>query len=527
MLDLSRLSAEQRRAVTAGDGPLLVVAGPGSGKTTVLAARIAYLVALRGVSPTTVLALTFATKAARELRERLGGVLGAEGRRVDVATFHAFGLRIVHQWAEALGYHRGRLTVLSAGEAAALLREAAVVAGWDLDHAPLADLARDCHRYRLGHVLPEPGERTDGLERVLKAYEALMGQRGVVDYAAMLSLPLALFARRPEALHLYQNSYRYVLADEFHDTCAAQYALLYRLAQGHRNLAVVADPCQAIYGWRGADVGLLARLRDDFPEVRAVGLSQNFRSTGRIVALANAMGAPLPYHRPLWTDNPPGGPALLHVAVDGEAEARFVAGQVVRLLEGGGISHPGEVAVLYRANWQAEALVAALTEHHLPYRLHDARRNNDSQPPDALEQAVEGLQTGQVAEEGDSRAVCRSASGDEHAVTLATIHAAKGGEWRVVFLVGAEEGLMPHARAVADPPAADGGLEEERRVAYVGVTRPRERLFLSCCRGRRRGGRVVPSSPSRFLRGLPVQPWRPVSGAPAGAVPGETGQRAA
>lgn len=488
----------------------MVVAGPGSGKTTVLAARIAYLVALHGVSPTSILALTFATKAARELRERLAGVLGEAGRWVEVATFHAFGLRVVRHWAEELGFRSGPLAVPSPGEATALLREAAQVAGWDLQRISLADLAALFRRHRLGKGTGRPPRVAQRLSQTLAAYEALLRRRGAVDYPAMLSLPLALFAGRPDALRLYQDAYRHVIADEFHDVCPAQYVLLRHLAARHRNLAVVADPCQAIYGWRGADVGLLARFQVDFPEARALGLSQNFRSSGRIVALANALGAGLPYHRPLWTDNPPGGPALLHVALDAGAEAAFVAGEVARLLADGGISHPGEAAVLYRANWQAEALAVALGERHIPYR----RQGTAPRAPRPRPHRTQSLEIGgEDAEQEEWPGDPGEASGLDgaaanRAVTLSTVHAAKGGEWRVVFLVGAEEGILPDARAGDDASPEGDGLEEERRVAYVAVTRPRERLYLSRCRGRRHGGSAEPRLPSRFLRGLPVEPWQ-------------------
>src|SRR5919199_280935 len=223
MLDLSRLSPAQRQAVLAGDGPLLIVAGPGSGKTTVLAARIAYLVTSRGVPPTSVLAITFATKATRELRTRLGGLLGAVARGVDVTTFHAFGLRVVRQWSEALGWGPGPLAV------------------W---------------------------------------YEAVRRRRGAVDYPAMRAQPLRLFAERPAALRVLQDSYRHVLCDEFQDVCAAQYRLLQLLAARHRNLVVVGDPLQTLYGWRGADVRFLRQFERDFPETQVVSLDQNFRTTG-------------------------------------------------------------------------------------------------------------------------------------------------------------------------------------------------------------------------------------------------------
>ena len=222
MLDLSRLSPAQRRAVLAPDGPLLVVAGPGSGKTTVLAARVAYLVAARGVPPTSVLALTFASKAARELRLRLANILGAGGRSVDCATFHAFGLRVVRGWSEALGWGAGPPVVYGDRETRAALLEVATGLGVDLDRWPLPELSARLERHRLAVGLPAP----DLLVALADAYEALLRRRGAVDYPAMLALPLRLFEARPEALRLLQAAYRHVLVDEYQDVCAAQYLSL-------------------------------------------------------------------------------------------------------------------------------------------------------------------------------------------------------------------------------------------------------------------------------------------------------------
>ncbi len=510
MLDLSRLSPEQRQVVTAPDGPLVVIAGPGSGKTTVLAARIAYLVAVRGVSPPGILALTFATKAARELRERLTRVLGAEGRQVVVSTFHALGLSIVRGWAAELGFGPGPPAVLGPGEASLLLREAALRSGWEEGRLSFADVAPRLRAYRLRGGSTSGTVEDVRLRSLSLAYETLLRERGAIDFPAMLSLPLALFTRRPDILGVYQATYRFVLCDEFHDVCPAQYAFLQFLSAAHRNLIVVADPCQAIYGWRGADAGLLGQVGRDFPETRTLHLRQNFRSSGRIVALANALGAGLADHRPLWTRNWPGQPVLVHAAADGEAEAAFVAREAVRLLEAGAIAHPGEAAVLYRANWQSEALVAALRERGLPYRLHGrthpGQASGESRPPDPATEP-----SGETAD-GRSRVDGEDANGSatgRRAVFLSTVHAAKGGEWPVVFLVGLEEGLLPHALVERSP--SEEGLAEERRVAYVGMTRPRERLYLSRALSRRHAGRAQPRLPSRFLRGLPFEPYRPAA----------------
>ncbi|MGE3795878.1 MAG: ATP-dependent helicase [Dehalococcoidia bacterium] len=613
MLDLSRLSPAQRDAVLVADRPLLILAGPGSGKTTVLAARIAYLVTARGIPPTSVLALTFSTKATRELRARLGGLLGAAARSVDVTTFHALGLRIVRQWSEAIGWGTGPLAVYGDGEARRVLREVTGELGFDPKRLPLRHLAARLERYRLEGE-PAVGH-TAQLAAFAERYEALLRRRGAVDYPAMLSLPLRLFAARHEALRLLQDSYRHVLCDEFQDVCAAQYRLLKLLAERHRNLVVVGDPLQTLYGWRGADSRFLLEFERDFPEARVIGLDQNFRATGRLVDLANTLGAPLPYGRRLWTDNPPGELARLHAADDDGAEAAFVAAEIARLCADGRVAHPGEVGVLYRTNQQVHRLALALREHRLPYRVRGAgdlfarREVRDAvaylrlahsaddgaalarivnTPPRRLGRLAAALRTSS-ARAGELPSLARPhgpaaiagaealltlvdelhargrelppaplldlildrsgyrvwleglpdgaarlrhlaalrdlaehaegdlgtwladlqlgedvAAGPDEAerVVLTTIHGAKGGEWRVVFVVGLEEGLLPHAHALLADPAARDGVEAERRVAYVAVTRPREGLYLLYTRSRRRGDQSEPRRPSRFLRGL-------------------------
>ena len=629
MLDFSRFGPEQRRAVLAPDGPLLIVAGPGSGKTTVLAARIAYLILSRQAPPTSILALTFATKAARELRARLAGLLGDPGQAVDVMTFHAFGLRIARQWSDEIGFGLGPLAVYSDGEARALLLEALGRLGVPLDGRPFAEWVADVTQLRL--AVDEPPV-TDELRLVVREYEDLLRQRSAIDYPAMLGLPLRLFGERPVALRLYQDAYRYVLVDEFQDVCGTQYELLRRVAERHRNLVAVGDPRQALYGWRGANVHFLHRLRQDFPETRVLSLDQNFRSTGRIVALANALAESLGGFPPLWTDNPSGIRAVLFAAADEQSEAAYVAAEITRLESARQIEKLGEIAVLYRTNRQANELIVALRERRLPYRvrggvdlvarrevrdviaylrlahspadtaalarivnvpprrlgalaeaLRDRPCTADQLPekaqrygPAAIESAANlaelildlhvqanqlpparlldlaldktGYRAWLTSKSEDTshgrwlielRRLAERAEGslgdwlaelqlgedtptdsdDNGRVLLTTIHGAKGGEWSVVFVVGVEEGLLPHVRATAVGPSTgagvrapgETGMDEELRVAYVAVTRPRERLYLTCCRQRQHGDRIESRSPSRFLRGLPADVLTPAA----------------
>jgi len=478
--------------VLAPYGPLLIVAGPGSGKTMVLAARIAYLVIGQQMPPTSILALTFASKAAGELRHRLVGLLGVQGGAVDVSTFHALGLRIVRQWSEVLGWGPGAPTVYGPGEARTVLREVAESLGVDLEHHPLDEWrARvDGLRLRGNHMSQQP----EPLQLVAEAYEEGLRRRGVVDFPAMLTLPLRLFSEHPHALRLCQDSYRVVLCDEFQDICAGQYSLLRSLVARHHHLIAVGDPMQTLYGWRGANVRFLTAFQRDFPEARIASLHQNFRSTQRIVECATILGASLALNEPCWTTNPVGEAIRLHVAADEQAEAAFVAAEIERLLAQRIVDRLDEVAILYRTNWQALPFAVVLQERGLPYRRP---------PRSGVERDVVELtpSTAEMPTGGDDE-------GDEHeteGVWLSTIHRAKGGEWRVVFVVGLEEGLLPHARAITNQSGENASIDEEQRIAYVAVTRARERLYLTYCRTRRRGDRVEIREPSRFLRGLPLR----------------------
>ncbi|HEY8742170.1 MAG TPA: ATP-dependent helicase, partial [Chloroflexota bacterium] len=297
---------------------------------------------------------------------------------------------------------------------------------------------------------------------LLTAYEGVLQRHGAVDYPAMLTWPLRLFREQPATLQRVRDRYRVVLCDEAQDCSLAQYRLAQLLAADHRQLVLVGDPRQSIYAWRGADGEVLARFGREFPERQVVRLAQNFRSSGQIVAFANALGAPLGAAGPLWTNNAQGEPVRVFVAADEEDEAGFVAAETQRLLQSGAVVTAGEVAVLYRLNQQREVLARTF-------------------------RAV-GIAVGDAAEEA--------------IVRLSTIHQAKGAEWAVVFLVGMEERLLPHYHALEH-----GAVEEllaELRLTYVAVTRPRLRLYLTCCRQRRHGGAYRQCSPSRFLAGLPA-----------------------
>lgn len=445
-------------AARAPDGPLLLLAGPGTGKTAVLVARVVVLIQERRVPPSRLLVLTFAARAADELRQRLCRLLGPAGQAVEVRTFHAWGFHVVRRWSAMLGYGQGPPVVYPPDRARHVLLAAAQELQLDLERWPLGRLERLVEQERLqpaaDAALPEP------IRELTRRYRILLQRQGAIDYPAMLELPLGLFASNPEALAWCQEQYLHILCDEFQDLSAAQYALLHHLAQRHRHLAVVGDPRQRLYGWRGADGHCLAQFLQDFPEAAVRQLRQNFRSSGRIVAVASALCTPVTHD--LWTANSPGAPVQVHVVAHPQAEAAFVMDTIHHLVATRAVRALREVAVLARTNAQLAVF----------------------------------------AEAGRGARLLSGGADHQDAVCLATVHQAKGREWRVVFVVGLEEGLLPHAAALG-PPEDAAALEEERCVLYVAVTRARERLYLTACRRRPAGAGMEVRQPSRFLHALP------------------------
>ncbi|MBV9359243.1 MAG: ATP-dependent helicase, partial [Chloroflexi bacterium] len=385
-MDVGRFSPAQQAVIQAGEGPLCVLAAPGSGKTTTLAGRIAYLVLERHVSPTSILAITFTTAAAAAMRQRLAGVLGPPAHQVDIATFYALGLRLIRQWSHQLGYG-GVPAVYGRDDARAVLREAAEGLGLAITAddrrrpadpwaVPLGRLAAAVERFRLGAVpAPSAGQDLVGgfdpdlLGPLAEAFDAALQQRLAVDFAAMLAAPARLFEAHPQALELLQDAYRWVMVEEFQDTSALQYGLLRQVVARLHNLLVVGDPAQCLYSFAGAEPRNLVEFGRQYPDARTVLLDQNFRSTGHLVALGNAIAAPLGARPDCWTANAAGLPARLHAADDEAAEASFVAAEIGRLLGTGQIAHAGQVAVLVRTNAQTEALALALRAAKIPYHV--------------------------------------------------------------------------------------------------------------------------------------------------------------
>ena len=661
---LEGLNAAQRQAVEHIEGPLLIIAGPGSGKTRVIVHRVAYLVRTVGVSPRGICVLTFTNKAARELRERLSRLLGPQmPDTVTAGTFHALCSRILRQDGEAIGLDRG-FTIYDRDDQLSLLKKAmarvnldsknfapgAVLSGISGAKAQLMNPA--AYRANVGSYFEEV------TLRAYEEYQGMLRANQAADFDDLLLLTHHLFSGHPDVLERYQERYRHLMVDEFQDTNIAQYSLAKMLAGKWRNIAVVGDPDQSIYSWRHADIRNILSFRNDFPGAVTVLLEENYRSSGNILAAAEKVisGNQQRVEKRLVAMAPAGLRILVHEAYDESDEALWVVQEVDRLHRQGDLSY-GDAAVAYRVNAQSRALEEACIRYGIPYRLVGALRfyqrreikdliaylralNNPADdvsmerilnvPPRGIGQrtvdeltrwartlgipmrrAVEILsedpeidtaipKAGRASlarlgtllrelqedagkleaaelldlvlqrsgyrdhladdvESGDERldnvrelrvvaadfagapppeglaafleqvALVSDADNAEQngdGITLITLHQAKGLEFPAMFMVGMEEGMLPHIRSFDDP----GEMEEERRLCYVGMTRAKERLYLTRAFRRRVMGNSLPGIPSRFLSDIPreliTSPEAQSSSGQAARAASRTGSRA-
>ena len=624
---LEDLNPPQREAVTAGDGPLLVLAGAGSGKTRVIAYRIAWLTGELGVNPRNLLAVTFTNKAAGEMARRVESLLPVGLKAPLIATFHSACVRILRQHGKHIGLPPHFL-IYDEDDRESLVKECMkeVELG---DRATTPGSVTQRISYWKNHMMGVDSARHAArgpweakITHVYAKYEDRLRAVGAVDFDDLLLKTVQLLQDVPEAVGWYRGLWRYVLVDEYQDTNRAQYRIIRLLTGEHRNICVVGDPDQSVYRWRGADIANILDFEKDYPGTRVVKLEQNYRSTRRILALASAVidNNRQRKEKTLWTENPEGDPPKVYRGWDEHEEANFVA-QTILSVRGEGVPWNG-VAVFYRTNAQSRVLEDALRRARIPYgivggvrfyerkeikdtlayvrlavnqmddvafrraiqtptrgigpatlaRLEEARAGRGllavaAEPPaavtgkarrsleefsalirgladargamavpafidhlltvtgyrDALrvertpeaEARLENLEELIAAAEDYTHAdasptlegfldgVALVADIDEFKdegarVTMMTLHSAKGLEFPAVFLTGMEEGVFPHARSMND----EEEIEEERRLCYVGVTRARERLYLSYALHRRIHGYGV-GEPSRFLREMP------------------------
>jgi len=633
---LAGLNDVQRRAVVTTSGPLLIVAGPGSGKTRVITHRIAYLVAQEGVAPWRILAVTFTNRAAREMRERVGALLGRAADDLTLGTFHAVCSRMLRVDGGVIGIDRG-FAIYDDDDQMALMKR--VLADLNVDsrrvnpRAVLSTVSRA--KSELVGPLTYARAAADYFQEIVgrayERYQQLLDENNALDFDDLIMRAVELFTEHDGVRRKYQERYLYVLVDEFQDTNVAQYALARLLSDLHRNICVVGDEDQSIYSWRSADYRNILNFQDDFPDANVIMLEQNYRSTRTILDSAQQVirKNDSRHEKTLWTDNESGVPVLIFEAQDDEDESRFVAREIA-----GAGRPPGDFAVMYRINAQSRALEEAFMTAGIPYRLvggtrfYQRREIKDliaylrliQNPPDslsllrvintpprgigaktieelwrwarsaeaspwaALESLGDGLQRPAGApplrgaaiaalvrfrdliaglieeapgltppellrevveraqyrrylsegfEDGDERwlnvqelitaatqydaleprealasfleNVALVSDVDEMedrsaATTLITLHAAKGLEFPVVFIVGMEEAVLPHVRSYDNPEQ----MEEERRLAYVGMTRAKEQLVLTHARRRAQMGMPVFNPPSRFLGDIPA-----------------------
>ncbi len=369
------LNPRQLEAVRHGDGPLLVLAGAGSGKTRVLTFRIASLIRDRGIAPSAILGVTFTNKAAGEMRERLTGLLGPKvARALWIGTFHATCSRILRISGTAAGVDP-RFVIYDGDDQRTLMRE--TLRALDLDDrrfppaAVLAEIGRAKNELvdHVAYAARAETARESMLAQIFAAYQRRLDDSRALDFDDLLLRTVQLFQASPAVLAQYQDRFRHILVDEYQDTNHAQYTLVGLLAHRHRNLCVVGDDDQAIYRWRGADVRNILEFERDYPEARVVALEQNYRSTQRILAVAGAVIHHNPHRHPktLWTANPEGAPVTLYEAFDGYEEARY-AGEQIRAHQAAG-GRFGEVAVLYRTHAQSRQFEEMFLRLGIPYQI--------------------------------------------------------------------------------------------------------------------------------------------------------------
>ncbi|MDR1962085.1 MAG: DNA helicase PcrA [Gracilibacteraceae bacterium] len=376
MYKLDDLNPTQREAVTAGEGTLLLLAGAGSGKTRVLTYRVAHLIA-GGEVPWRVLAITFTNKAAKEMRERISDLIGSESKGLWVGTFHSVCLRILRREIDKLPPYTRDFTILDTADQLTVVKDALREINLDDEKTEPRAFAAAISDAKNKLLTPEeyaagsPDYYRRRAADVYRVYQRRLAANNALDFDDMLMLTLRLFRENPDILARYQEQFRHVLVDEYQDTNHAQYVLVNQLSAGHGNLCVVGDDDQSIYAWRGADIANILDFQRDYPSARVLKLEQNYRSSGKILAAANAIA----HHnsermeKNLWTENDAGEDIMLFQAEDGREEARFVARKIREITDLEGRRY-NEFAILYRTNAQSRLLEEALMREGMPYRIY-------------------------------------------------------------------------------------------------------------------------------------------------------------
>ena len=442
-----QLNPPQREAIHYLDGPLLVLAGAGSGKTRVITEKIAYLIRACGLSPATIAAITFTNKAACEMRERVEKLLGSRPEGLTISTFHALGMRILREEARALGY-KPNFSIFDAADALGIVSDFAGSA----DKATIRRLQTQISHWKNALVSPDAARRAAGNESKARAAQAYAGYVATlkayqaVDFDDLIALPVMLFETFPETLEKWQHRLRYLLIDEYQDTNACQYRLLRQLAGVRAAFTAVGDDDQAIYGWRGADIENLRGLPRDYPQLKVIKLEQNYRSTVRILKAANALIANNQklFEKKLWSDLGYGDPIRVTACKDNEKEAE----QVVMKLQAHRFEHQAkfsDYAILYRGNFQARLLEQHLRDQRVPYILSGGQSFFDKTEIKDITAYLRLL-----TNRDDDPAFIRAATTPRRGIGSATLEAlgAYAGERRrSLFAAAGEEGFAQRVQA--------------------------------------------------------------------------------
>lgn len=633
---LESLNTEQQQAVRHTDGPLLIMAGAGSGKTRVLTHRIAYLIDEKEVPSSNILAITFTNKAAREMKYRVGQLIGPDAGSMWVSTFHSMCVRILRRDIERIGYSRN-FTIIDGTDQRSVMKQ--ILKNLNLDpkqYDPRAML-HQISNAKNELITPESFAANTGnyyeqkVAEVYQAYQKMLRKNQVLDFDDLIMETIHLFQRVPEVLYYYQRRFQYVHVDEYQDTNKAQYSLVKQLANRYQNLCVVGDSDQSIYRWRGADIQNILSFEKDYPNAKVIYLEQNYRSTRSILDAANHVINHNLGRKPkkLWTENDAGNKILYYQGESEREEAFFVTEKIQELIASNEFT-PEDIAVLYRTNAQSRAVEDTLMKANMNYQVvgglkfYERKEIKDllaylrliANPDDdiSFERVVNVPKRGigaasveklrdygvkhdlslfQVIDEVEQTGVSKRAQNaliafqtfmsqliqqqdfltatdmveqvleqtsyeemlkqeksleaqsrlenisefltvtqdfeknaeedktlvsfltdlaliadidrvdeeeeQEEAVTLMTLHSAKGLEFPVVFLIGMEENIFPHSRTLMD----EEEMAEERRLAYVGITRAEKRLFLTHANMRTLYGKTNLNPMSRFIEEIP------------------------
>jgi len=629
------LNPQQKEAVLHTEGPLLVLAGAGSGKTRVITHRIAYLIQGKGVAPWSILSLTFTNKAAKEMRDRIEALIGARVLDIWCGTFHSCCVRILRREIERLGFSRD-FVIYDTDDQETLIKDCLQRLGYNEKNFPPRQVLAYIGRAKDELINPEAYSinaasdfRLRKISNLYELYQKKLKANNALDFDDILLHTLKIFDENPDVLEYYQNKFKYILVDEYQDTNTAQYMLVSMLAKKHRNICVVGDDDQSIYGWRGANMRNILDFEKNFQGCRVIKLEQNYRSTGRILDAANNVIKNNYGRKPklLWTKNINGEPVCVYRAFDERDEANFAAG-VIRNAVARGENNYGDFAVLYRINAQSRVFEDSFMKMGVPYRIigghkfydrkeikdiiaylravnnpHDdislkriinvPRRGIGKTTLDRAEQLAyeNGVSIYSILTEASGLSELARASakiksftdmmvkfrtlaeyldlfelvkevidqsgiikeleledtieaktrienirefqsvvldfvrnseeeaaglndflahvsliadvdtmGDEQdKVVLMTMHSAKGLEFPTVFLAGMEEGVFPSYRSISE----ENEMEEERRLCYVGITRAREKLFLTFAKSRTLFGNTTYNRQSRFIDEIP------------------------